>query len=123
MHKTKDRQHIADGLYLAEKHKLLLVLKLQVLYIDSFLHSHSLLYRWLCKLSTCAELTDGTSLLEFPLEFLESLLNVLAFFYRYYNHAKITSFLFEGAKIDKYIFSANFYIISLRKPRSLQLLG
>ena len=62
--------------------RLLLVHQLHVLNVDGLLD--------LCL--SCAELTDSAGFLEFPLEFLESLLYVLTFFYRYYNHRLITSF-------------------------------
>ena len=50
------------------------------------LHLKALQYRWLVKLLTTTQLLYNTCLLELSLELLESLLNVLAFFYWYNNH-------------------------------------
>ena len=56
-----------------------------MLNVDCLHLGHPVLHRRLGELPTCAELTDRTGLLEFPLELLERLLDVFAFFYRYYD--------------------------------------
>ena len=65
---------------------LLLVLKLQMLHVDSLLNLLSSLYRWFHKILSGTELTNGTCFLKFSLESLESPLDVLTFFKRYNNH-------------------------------------
>ena len=56
----------------------------------------SSLYRRLLEVLTGAKLTDGTGLLEFSLEFLQSPFDVLAFLDRNYDHnAVTTSFFFS----------------------------
>ena len=72
--------------------RLLLVHQLHVLNVDGLFDLLSSFDRRFNECLSCAELTDSAGFLEFPLEFLESLLYVLTFFYRYYNHRLITSF-------------------------------
>lgn len=67
--------------------ELLLILKLEMLYIDGFHFSHSLLNRGLCKLSACTKFTDSASSLKFSFEFLECFLNVISVFNLYDNHS------------------------------------
>ena len=66
---------------------LLLVLELEVLYVDRLLLGDSLLHGRLLEVLAGAEFADGAGLLEFPLEFLEGSLNVFAFLDLYDNHA------------------------------------
>lgn len=66
--------------------RLLLVHQLHVLNVDGLFDLLSSFYRWLYESFPCAELTDSACLFEFPLEFLQGLLYILAFFYWYYNH-------------------------------------
>ena len=63
-----------------------------MLYIDSLLDLVSSFYGRFLELLSVAELAYHSCLLEFTFEFLESLLYVLAFFDRYYNHSFTTSF-------------------------------
>ena len=79
--------------------ELLLLHKTKVLYIDGFLHSHSLLCRRLLEILACAKLAYGTSLLELSLELLKSSFDIFAFLNRYYNHLKSPPFSLAGAKI------------------------
>ena len=64
----------------------LVLYALKLLYIDSTLHLKTVLNRGLVKLLTGTELLNYTSLFKLTLELLQSALNVLTFFYRYYNH-------------------------------------
>ncbi len=59
---------------------------MKLLYVYSVLFCESFQYRRLVKLLSAAEFFYNTGLLKLSLEFLQSLLNVLAFFNRYYNH-------------------------------------
>ena len=59
---------------------------MKLLNVNSALLLESILYRRFVKLLTSSQLFYNTSLFEFSLEFLQRFLNVLAFFYRYYNH-------------------------------------
>ncbi len=65
---------------------LLLFLELQVLNIDSLLNLLSPLHRRFHEVLSCAEFADCACFLEFPLESLESSLDVLTFLKRYNNH-------------------------------------
>lgn len=90
--------------------RLLLVLKLQVLNINSLLHLNPLLHAGLDKFATGAELAHGTGLFEFPLELLEGFLDVLTFLDRNYNHMLITSFfLIAGTKVAFFSQPPNFF--------------
>lgn len=64
----------------------LVLYALKLLNIDSTLHLQTVLNRGLVKLLTGTKLLNNTSLLKLTLELLQSALNVLTFFYRYYNH-------------------------------------
>lgn len=66
---------------------LLLLVQSEVLYIDSLLDLVSSLHGRFLELLSAAQLAYHSCLLEFTLEFLQSLLYVLAFFDRYYNHS------------------------------------
>ncbi len=81
------------GLPLFRK-KLLLVKQLEVLNVDSFHLRSSSLYRRLLEVLAGAKLADGTGLLEFPLEFLQSPFDVLAFLDRNYDHNAVTTSFF-----------------------------
>ena len=59
---------------------------MELLYIDSTFHSKALQNRGLVELLTGTEFLHDTSLLKLTLELLESLFDVLTFFYGYYNH-------------------------------------
>ena len=59
---------------------------MKLLYIDGTFHSEALLDGGLVELLACAEFLHDTGLLKLTLELLQGLLNVLAFFYGYYNH-------------------------------------
>lgn len=65
---------------------LLLVLKLQMLYVDSLLKLLSFPDRWLYKVLSRTKFADSTCFLEFSLESLESPLDVLTFLKWYNNH-------------------------------------
>lgn len=58
----------------------------QLLHIHGTLLSETLQHRGLVELLTCAKFLHHTSLLKLALKLLQSSLNVLTFFYRYYNH-------------------------------------
>ena len=74
---------------------LLLVKQLEVLNVDGLHLRGSSLYRRLLEVLAGAKLADGTGLLEFSLEFLQSPFDVLAFLDRNYDHnAFTTSFFF-----------------------------
>lgn len=73
---------------------LLLVEQLEVLNVDSLQLRGSLLYRRLLEVLAGAKLADGTGLLEFPLEFLQSPFDVLAFLDRNYDHNAVTTSFF-----------------------------
>lgn len=91
--------------------ELLLVLKLEMLYVDSLHPCGSLLYRRLLEVLAGAKLTDCTGLLELPLEFLEGSFDVLAFFDWNYDHDFFTtSFFLSGCKDMK-----NLLILSKQK--------
>ena len=80
-----------------------------MLNVDSLLLGNTLLYGRLLEVLAGPHLADGAGLLELALEFLECALDVLAFFYLYYNHSFITPFFFfERAKVNNF-----FYICSL----------
>ena len=66
---------------------LLLLVQSEVLYVDSLLDLVSSLHGRFLELLSAAQLAYHSCLLEFTLEFLQSLLYVLAFFDRYYNHS------------------------------------
>ena len=87
-------------IYLAIKGawKLLLVHQLEMLDIDGFLDLLSSLYGWLYECLPCAKLADSPGLLEFPLELLESLLDVLSFFDRNNNHSFESPPFISGCK-------------------------
>ena len=70
----------------------LFVTKLHVLYIDGFLNLIPPLHRRLYESLPGTEFAESTRFLEFPFEFLQSLLYVFAFFYWYNNHLTHTSF-------------------------------
>lgn len=78
-------------LYLEDVENLLFV-QSQMLYVDSLLDFVSSLYGRFLELLPAAQLTYHSCLFKFTFEFLESLLNVFAFFDRYYNHSFTTSF-------------------------------
>ena len=87
--------------------RLLLVLKAQMLYIDSLSPCNSTDFARLLEVLACAELAYGTGLFELALEFLKSALNVLTFFNWYDNHAlNHPLFLIEGAKVVNYFNNA-----------------
>ena len=66
--------------------KLHIIVCVKRLYILRMRHFHTL-YLWgLVELLTPTQLFDDTSLVEFAFEFLNRALNVLAFFYGYYDH-------------------------------------
>ena len=65
---------------------LLLLVQSEVLYVDSLLDLVSSLHGRFLELLSAAQLAYH-SCLQFTLEFLQSLLYVLAFFDRYYNHS------------------------------------
>ena len=67
--------------------KLLLVLKTEVLNIDSLHLGHPALHRRLLEILAGPQLANGAGLLELPLELFERALNVLSFLYWYDNHA------------------------------------
>lgn len=102
--------------------KLLLVLELEMLYVDSLHLGDALLYRWLLKVLPVAKLTDCAGLLEFPLELLKSSLDIFSFFDRNDNHfSKSPPFSSKaGAKVYIFIFKTinfktNLKWLSLRK--------
>ena len=66
---------------------LLLVKKLEMLYIDCLHLRRPFLYRRLLEVLAGAEFADSAGLLELSLEFLKSTLDVFTFFYWYYNHS------------------------------------
>ena len=74
--------------------KLLLVKQLEVLNVDGLQLRGSLLHRRLLEVLAGAKLADGTGLLEFPLEFLQSPFDVLAFLDRNYDHNAVTTSFF-----------------------------
>lgn len=59
---------------------------MESLHINGVLFSNATFNRGLVKLLTGTEFLHDTSLLKLSLELLQGALNVLAFFYRYYNH-------------------------------------
>ena len=59
---------------------------MQLLHIDGMLHLNSFEFRRLVELLTSAELLDDTGLVEFAFKLLNGAFDVLAFFYRYYDH-------------------------------------
>ena len=65
---------------------MLILYSTQLLYVNSVLHGETLLNRRLVELLTSTELLYNTSLLKLSLKLLQSALNVLAFFYGYYDH-------------------------------------
>ncbi len=67
----------------------LLLLLLQLLNIDGLLYLFPAADRGFDKSLTCPEFPDNTRLLKFPLEFLQSPVYVLAFFYRYNDHIEL----------------------------------
>lgn len=67
--------------------QLKLVVELEMLHIDCFHTCFPLYYGRLLELPACAKLADSACLLEFPLEFLECLLDIFTFLDRYYNHS------------------------------------
>ena len=85
--------------------KLLLVKQLEVLNVDSFHLRSSSLYRRLLEVLAGAKLADGTGLLEFPLEFLQSPFDVLAFLDRNYDHNAVTTSFFLKLGNDPAIFT------------------
>ncbi len=74
---------------------LLLLKQLEVLNVDGLHLRRSSLYRRLFEVLTGAKLADGTGLLEFPLEFLQSPFDVLAFLDRNYDHNAVTTSFFS----------------------------
>lgn len=66
-----------------------------MLHIDGLHLRRSLLYRRLLEVLAGAELADGTGLLEFSLEFLQSPFDVLAFLDRNYDHNAVTTSFFS----------------------------
>ncbi len=68
---------------------LLLVKKLEMLYIDCLHLRRPFLYRRLLEVLAGAEFADSAGLPELSLEFLESALDVLAFLDWNYDHFKI----------------------------------
>ena len=92
---------------------LLLVKQLEVLNVDGLHLRGSSLYRRLLEVLAGAELADGTGLLEFPLEFLQSPFDVLAFLDRNYDHnAVTTSFFSENLEISRRFSPINFQALS-----------
>ncbi len=69
-----------------------------MLHIDSLHLRRSLLYRRLLEVLAGAELADGTGLLEFSLEFLQSPFDVLAFLDRNYDHNAVTTSFFSKTR-------------------------
>ena len=69
-----------------------------MLHIDSLHLRRSLLYRRLLEVLAGAKLTDGTGLLEFSLEFLQSPFDVLAFLDRNYDHNAVTTSFFSKTR-------------------------
>lgn len=74
---------------------LLLVKQLEVLNVDGLHLRGSSLYRRLLEVLAGAKLADGTGLLEFSLEFLQSPFDVLAFLDRNYDHNAFTTSFFS----------------------------
>ena len=66
--------------------RLLLVLKTEVLNIDSLHLGHPALHRRLLEILAGPQLANGAGLLELPLEFLQRAIDVLAFLYWYNYH-------------------------------------
>ena len=67
--------------------KLLLVLKTEVLNIDSLHLGHPALHRRLLEILAGPQLANGAGLLELPLEFLQRAIDIFTFFYWYDNHS------------------------------------
>ena len=59
---------------------------MELLHIDGMFHGEALQNGGLIELLTSAEFLHYTSLLKLTLKLLQSSLDVLTFFYRYYNH-------------------------------------
>lgn len=78
-------------LYLEDVENLLFA-QSQMLYVDSFLYLVSPFYGRFLELLPAAQLTYYSCLFKFTFELFESLLNIFAFFDRYYNHSFTTSF-------------------------------
>ena len=90
---------------------LLLVEQLEVLNVDGLHLRGSSLYRRLLEVLAGAKLTDGTGLLEFSLEFLQSPFDVLAFLDRNYDHNAVTTSFFSFSESSRQVmpnFSARF---------------
>lgn len=84
----------------------LLLVEMEMLYINGLVHLLSSPYGFLNELPSASELLYNAGLLEFSLEFLKSSLYVLAFFNRYYNHCLNHLLFLRTAKVRKNIFSA-----------------
>ena len=81
-----------------------------MLYVDSLLLGDALLLGRLRKVLAGTELTNGTGLLELPLEFLEGRLDVFAIYDGNYNPAFITSFLFADCKGSTNYLSSKIFV-------------
>lgn len=73
--------------------KRLVLLAVELLYIDSVFAGMALQYRRLVKLLASAELLYDTCLFKFSLKLLEGAFDVLAFLYGYYDHFLMLCFI------------------------------
>ena len=86
--------------YFLRRGYLLLFLEPEMLYINSFLMSHTLDHGRLLKVLAGAHLADGTGLFELTLEFLQSSLDIFAFFDGNDDHAFTPPFFKWTAKLE-----------------------
>ena len=99
---TKKRQPQRLPLYTVRR-KLLLFLEPELLYVDSFLMSHTLDHGRLLKVLAGAHLADGTGLFELALEFLQGSLDIFAFFDGNDDHAFTPPFSQLDRKVRNYL--------------------
>ena len=90
---------------------LLLFQKAKVLYVNGLLLCNTALYGRLLEILAGTHFANCTGLFEFTLELFQSALDILTFFYLYYNHSFITPFFILGLQRYKKNSYICFYII------------
>lgn len=98
MHYKRESQVRVCLAPVAKTRLVLFITQLHFLNIDSLLYFVPSLYRRLYESLPRAKLAESPRLFEFTFELFQSFFNILALFYRYYNHSANTSFCYGAQR-------------------------